>query len=104
VEPGPVATNFNQLARNESYAILQSPSAFHPVYERMRQAPQERWAASPEQVARTVLRAVRSSHPRARYRPRIREGLAVGFVSVIPRGALDWLLIRFAGGRIPRQS
>lgn len=102
VEPGPVATNFNRLARNESHVVLESPSAFAAVYERLRQTPQERWAASSEQVARTILHAVSSSHPRARYRVRIREAVAVGFVSLIPRGALDWLLIRFAGGRVPR--
>lgn len=104
VEPGPVATNFNRLARNESHVILESPSTFHVVYERMRQQDQERWAATPEQVARTILRAVRSPHPHSRYRPRLRETLAVGFVSVIPRGALDWLMIRFVGGRAPRQG
>ncbi len=104
VEPGPVATNFNRLARNESHVILQSPSAFQPVYERMREQGHERWAASPELVARTILRAVRSSHPQARYRVRLRESMATGFVAVIPRGALDWLMIRFAGGRAPRQA
>ncbi len=104
VEPGPVATNFNRLARNESHVILQSPSAFQVVYERMRAQGPERWAATPEQVARTILRAVRSGHPRARYRVRFRESVAAGFVAVIPRGALDWLMIRFAGGRAPRQA
>ena len=104
VEPGPVATNFNHLARNESHIILQSPSAFASVYAQMRQEVPERWAATPEQVARTILRALRSSRPRARYRVRLRESLATGFVAVIPRGALDWLMIRFAGGRVPRQA
>ena len=104
IEPGPVATNFNRLARNESHVILQSPSAFRAVYDRMRQQGSERWAAAPEQVARTILRAVRSSHPRARYRVRFRESMAAGFVSVIPRGALDWLMVRFVGGRAPRQA
>lgn len=104
VEPGPVATNFNQLARNESHVILQSPSAFSAAYHRMRVDAQDRWATSSEQVARTILRAVRASHPRARYRPRILEAIAVGFVSVIPRGALDWLMIRYAGGRAARRT
>ncbi len=98
VEPGPVATNFNRLARNESHVILQSPSVFHAVYERMRREATDRWAATPERVARTILRAVRSARPRSRYRPRFLETLAVGFVSVIPRGALDWLMIRYSGG------
>lgn len=104
VEPGPVATNFNHLARNESHVILQSPSAFAAVYERLRQEPRERWAATSEQVARTIVHAVRSGHPRARYRVRFRDSVAAGFVAVIPRGTLDWLLIRFTGGPAPRQA
>jgi len=60
VEPGPVATNFNRLARNESHLILQAPSAFRPVYERLREPPVERWAASSERVARVILRTIRS--------------------------------------------
>ena len=104
VEPGPVATNFNRLARKESHVILQSPSAWAAVYARLRQESQERWAATSEQVARTIRRAARSNHPRSRYRVRFFESLAAGFVSVIPRGALDWLLIRYTGGRSARQA
>ena len=102
VEPGPVATNFNRLARNESHLILQSPSAFRAVYERIRVEPQDRWAARPEKVARTIARALRASWPRSRYRVRFAESLAAGLVSVIPRGAMDWILIRFLGGRAAR--
>jgi len=99
VEPGPVATNFNLLARNESRGILESPSVFHERYERIQQLGVEPWAASSEQVARAIARAIRSGHPRSRYRVRLRESLAAGVVSVIPRGAIDWLMIRFMGGR-----
>lgn len=98
VEPGPVATNFNRLARNESHLILESPSVFHSVYARLRHPASDRWAASSDRVARVVLRAIRSRHTRSRYRVRIRESLAAGAVSFIPRGALDWLMIRFIGG------
>ncbi len=99
VEPGPVATNFNRLARNESHVVLASPSAFRAVYDRLREVPVERWAASSERVARVILHTVRAARPRARYRVRIAEGFAAVIVSVIPRGALDWLMIRFMGGR-----
>ncbi len=101
VEPGPVATNFNRLARNESHLILQAPSVFRAAYERMRIQGAERWAATAERVARVIRRTIEASHPRARYRVRIRESLAAGIVSVIPRGAMDWLTIRFMGGRAP---
>lgn len=101
VEPGPVATNFNHLARNESHLILQAPSVFHATYERMRLQGAERWSASPERVARVIRRCIEASRPRARYRVRFVESLAAGFVAVIPHGALDWLMIRYAGGRAP---
>ena len=104
VEPGPVATNFNRLARNESHLILESPSAFHAVYERIRQDTADRWAASSEQVARVIFLAIRSAHPRARYRVRLWESLAAGVVSVVPRGAIDWLMIRFMGGHEERHA
>lgn len=104
VEPGPVATRFNELARKESRQILEAPSVFHPVYQRLRRPAAERGAASSERVARVILRILRSGHPRARYRVRLRESLAAGVVSVIPRGAMDWLLIRFMGGRRADQT
>ncbi len=103
IEPGPVATNFNHLARNESHVILASPSVFHAVYERMRQQSADRFSATPERVARTILHAIHAPHPRARYRPRFLESVAVGFVAVIPRGALDWLMVRYSGGLAARQ-
>lgn len=104
VEPGPVATNFNRLARNESHLILQSPSVFRAAYDRMRVQGVERWAATSERVARVILRTLEAAHPRARYRVRLRESLAAGFVAVIPHSALDWLMIRFTGGRVPPET
>ncbi|HYM39344.1 MAG TPA: SDR family oxidoreductase [Thermoplasmata archaeon] len=104
VEPGPVATNFNRLARDESRAVLESPSVFRAAYERLRHPAAERGAASPERVARVILRTARARHPRSRYRVRVRETLEAGAVSVIPRGALDWIMIRFMGGRGARQT
>lgn len=99
VEPGPVATNFNRLARNESQRILEAPSVFRDRYEWIRGAGEERWAASPDQVARVILRTLRASRPRSRYRVRVRESVVAGVVSVIPRGTIDWLMIWFMGGR-----
>lgn len=64
----------------------------------------ERWAATPERVARVILRTVQAAHPRARYRVRIRESPAAGFLAVIPHSALDWLMVRFTGGRIPPET
>jgi NAD(P)-dependent dehydrogenase (short-subunit alcohol dehydrogenase family) len=104
IEPGPVATNFNQLARTESQRVLEAPSVFHSVYERLGHPTAGRGAASSERVARVILHVVRSGHSRSRYRVRFRESLAAGAVSVIPRGALDWVLIRFMGGHRADQT
>ncbi len=104
VEPGPVATNFNRLARAESREVLESPSVFRGVYARLRQAQADRWAASAERVARVILHACRTRHPRARYRVRFVESFAVGAVSVIPRGAMDWVMVRYTGGLSARRS
>lgn len=104
VEPGPVATNFNRLARNESHRILEAPSVFHDRYERIREADGEPWASSPDRVARVIARSIRAGRPRSRYRVRFRESLAAGVVSVVPRGAIDWLMIRFMGGRASRRA
>jgi NAD(P)-dependent dehydrogenase (short-subunit alcohol dehydrogenase family) len=99
VEPGPVDTNFERLARNESHVVLGSPSVFRRVYDRLREPTTARWASSAERVASVVVHPVRTGRPRSRYRIRLRESFAAGIVSVIPRGALDWLMIRFMGGR-----
>lgn len=104
VEPGPVSTNFNRLARNESHRILEAPSVFAQRYARIRQSGDEPWAARADQVARVIARTLRARQPRSRYRVRFRESLAVGVVSVIPRGSIDWLLMRFMGGRAPPQT
>lgn len=102
VEPGPVATNFNEIARKESQVTLQSPSVYRQAYERLQQEGPARHAATPEQVARVILRAVRSNHPRARFRVRIRESFLSGLLALIPRGAMDWATARWMGVRSVR--
>lgn len=99
VEPGPVRTEFNRTAVRVSLPILQGASPYRPVYDDYLRDFETAGAASPEAVARTVLRAIRSKRPRARYRPRLREALIAGIVQVIPKGAMDFATIRFMGLR-----
>lgn len=100
VEPGLVATQFDHTAVTMSRGILQAPSAFSPVYRRYIRAddahPGMKPGASPDRVARIILRAARP-HARARYRPGIRETLIAGLTQVIPKGAMDVATVRFAG-------
>ena len=93
-----------RLARNQTHATLESPSTLRVACGRLQQEREGRRAASPEQAARTILRAVRSPHRRSRRRVRLRESLAAGVVSLIPRRAIRWLMMRHLGGRSARPA
>lgn len=101
VEPGLVATEFDHTAVTMSREVLQTPSAYAPVYERYIRADAAhsglKPGASPDRVARVILRAIR--HGRARYRPRAREALIAGLTQFIPKGAMDVATVRFSGLR-----
>jgi len=97
VEPGPVATEFNRAALAESREVLEAASPYRPVYREYQEDFSTLGAATPEQVARTILKAVQAAHPRSRYRVRAREAFLAGLVQLIPKGAMDFATIRFMG-------
>jgi len=97
VEPGPVVTEFQRNALGASREVLRSPSAYARVYASYETEFETDHGASPERVARTIRKALVARWPRSRYRPRLREGLLAGFLQVVPRGAMDWALVRFMG-------
>lgn len=94
VEPGPVRTRFNDRARESLAAVDTAGSVFGPVYGLAvdSYAGSRPTGASPDRVARTILRAARARRPRSRYRVRLRETLVVGILQAVPRGAMDWAL------------
>ena len=96
VEPGPVATKFNDTVRG-SRVLLPSETVYARFYEDIISEPGSRYAASPDQVARVILKAVRSQRPRARYRIRLAEGFLARVIRVIPAGAMDWGIARWYG-------
>lgn len=96
IEPGPVATKFQDAVR-WSRALLPPESVFAPYYRDIISEPGSRYAASPERVARVILKAVRSRKPRARYRVRLAEGFLARVIRVIPAGAMDWGVARWYG-------
>lgn len=98
VEPGPVVTRFQRRALEEGRRILASPSAYAAVYGTyLGGAFESNVGATPEQVARTILKAARARRPRSRYRPRLVDALSAGFATIAPRRAIDWILSHWMG-------
>jgi NAD(P)-dependent dehydrogenase (short-subunit alcohol dehydrogenase family) len=98
VEPGSVRTEFQRAALAYGKRVLESPSPYAGVYRGYLDGGFETDAgASPEQVARAVLRVVRARRPRARVRPRLVDGLIAAFAAITPRIVIDWVLVRWMG-------
>ena len=71
VEPGPIATRFGDRTREATARILQTPgpySSFYANAERASEREFQRGKRGPEVVARVIVRAIESRHPRTRYR------------------------------------
>ncbi len=82
VEPGPVRTRFDEAALEISRDILENPdSPYAGAYRLTRAyfADPIYSAASPGQVARTILRAASARRPRVRYTVRWRDALVAVF-------------------------
>lgn len=93
IEPGPVATRFPEAAARESARILGlKDSAYAEDYARFLQRFNAfpRAAAKPEEVARTVVKALRARRPRFRYQVRAREALTARLIKVLPDRAIQW--------------
>lgn len=96
IEPGPVATRFQEALR-WSRSLLPAATAYSRFYDEALAEPMPRFAVDPERVARVILGAVRSPSPRARYRIRVTEEFLAGVLRLIPTGALDWGIARWYG-------
>jgi NAD(P)-dependent dehydrogenase (short-subunit alcohol dehydrogenase family) len=71
VEPGPIATRFGERTREATARILKTPgpySSFYANAERASEKEFQRGKRGPEVVARVIVRAIESRHPRTRYR------------------------------------
>lgn len=71
VEPGPIATRFGERTREATARILTTPgpySSFYANAERASEKEFQRGKRGPEVVARVIVRAIESRHPRTRYR------------------------------------
>jgi len=96
VEPGPVVTEFQRNALKASEDVLSSDSVYRPAYESYLSGGfATSHGATAEQAARTIHRAVSARRPRSRYRVRMRDSVATGFIQIIPRAGMDWILSRW---------
>lgn len=96
VEPGPVVTEFQHNALAASQDILTSESVYRPAYRAYLDGGFEMGrGATPERVARVIRRALTAGWPRSRYRVRLVDSVATGFIQITPRRAMDWVLSRW---------
>jgi len=96
VEPGPVVTEFQRNALAVSRDVLTSDSVYRSVYRSYIDGGFEMGrGATPERVARVIRRALTAGRPRSRYRVRLIDSVATGFIQITPRAAMDWVLSRW---------
>jgi len=96
IEPGPVVTEFQRNALAESRDILESESVYGSVYRSYLEGGFDLGrGATSDRVARVILRALRARRPRSRYRVRVRDSVATGFIQIVPRAGMDWVLSRW---------
>lgn len=92
IEPGPVRTGFNEQGRDHMEQYLPDT----PYADRYRDAlEQEQGGVSPENAAKTVVKAVTARRPRTRYRIGWQAYIAPRVRCLLPERLWDWLVQRF---------
>ncbi|MGA8246289.1 MAG: oxidoreductase [Nocardioides sp.] len=97
VEPGPILTEWNAISR-ESLVETSRGGAYEEraeaVRRRMEKADSPRTASGPEVVAKKIVKAATTAHPRGRYPVGRGAGTIVGARRVLPDRALDAIISR----------
>lgn len=99
IEPGLIATGFNEQMAARKYDWLSASSAFANDIPAMKvhDASITKGSYGTESVIRAIVDAVESSRPKARYtRPRI-YGLMLRIAQCLPTPILDRIMRKFAG-------
>ena len=97
IEPGPIRTGFRETARAATVQNSASPYAdFVQRFEHGRKG-WYRFEDSPESVARTIVRASRSKHPRVRYTITLPAKVTGIARRLVPDWVMDWVLHRAMG-------
>ena len=100
IEPGPVATGFVGASRLESEAVLaRGRSAYVACYDRLLEGLEHQpgGTVSADDVARCILRAVRSRRPSARYPVHPLAWVLPTVRFLLPTSVGDWLFARRVG-------
>jgi short-subunit dehydrogenase len=101
IEPGPIRTQFGAVARQEDVASPGSPYAALRAGMSTAHGGTNLFERSAESVARVILRAVRSPHPRARYTVTLPAKLGTFAYRLVPALLVDWAMnraMRLRGG------
>jgi NAD(P)-dependent dehydrogenase (short-subunit alcohol dehydrogenase family) len=95
IEPGPIKTHFNQA----SVRVGGPESPYAPLTRRWNAARRssDMWERSEDAVARTILKALRTAHPRPRYTVTLSAKMGTFAHRVVPDLLLDWVLGRAMG-------
>jgi NAD(P)-dependent dehydrogenase (short-subunit alcohol dehydrogenase family) len=97
IEPGPIRTGFRDTVRAATARNPASPYAdFVQRFEHGRKG-WYRFEDSPESVARTIVRASASKHPRARYTITLPAKVTGIARRLVPDWVMDWVLHRAMG-------
>lgn len=96
IEPGKIATGFNQKMTQTKYQWLNEQSAFASNMEHMKEW-DERFFANEypvRTVVKSVIHAVESKHPHARYITPSRVKISIKLAQLLPDRLRDWVLLK----------
>ncbi len=101
VEPGPVNTEFFEVAEREAESSVDVDSSpYSQILEDMRENftdSSAKIAWTPEQTAQKILQAITAQSPAARYAAFSGGQLALGLMTALPTGVSDRLYSQFFG-------
>jgi NAD(P)-dependent dehydrogenase (short-subunit alcohol dehydrogenase family) len=95
VEPGPIETGFRERARSQVAPLLGRPGPYRELYagaEGAMDGDFSKGGGTSEDVARTVLNAIESSRPRARYAVTRMAKLLIPITRLLPDRWIDAML------------
>lgn len=99
IEPGPITSNFRQNAFNAyGESVDMENSVHHQEYLAMQDKFQNRqnslFTLPATAVAKKVIHAIESSHPKIRYRVTVPTHVIAILKRLLPDAWLDWVLVR----------
>ncbi len=99
IEPGPIATRFveNALAAAREHVDIDGSvhrERYEAMIDAMQRGGKQLFKLPPETVARKLVHAIESRHPKRRYYVTIPTYLVVAMRRIMPMAAMDWFAAR----------